>query len=341
MKRNPSLITGIVASAGMIALILDSKTALSGAVEGIELCIRTVVPALFPFFLLSSLLTGSFSGRCIPFLRPIGRLCGMPSGSETILLTGLLGGYPVGARCVCQAYADGHLTRADARRMLGFCSNAGPAFLFGMTGFLFQNKAAPLALWLIHIVSSLMTGAILPGRASVQVNGFQKPHRPSVQVLQESLRAIGCVCGWVVIFRIILAFGNRWFLWMLPRTVQTFITGILELTNGYMDLPAIESESARFVLASVFLAFGGICVAMQTGSVAAQAGLDLKYYFTGKLIQTAISAILALFLSGQRFTDGFRIEPAVLLSLVVITAGGILLLQNKKNSSSIPGASGV
>ena len=43
--------TSILAALGMIVLILDAKTALSGAREGIDLCMRTVIPALFPFFI--------------------------------------------------------------------------------------------------------------------------------------------------------------------------------------------------------------------------------------------------------------------------------------------------
>ena len=50
--RKKQLWTGIAASMGMLVLILDGKTALEGARQGIELCLRTVVPSLFPFFLL-------------------------------------------------------------------------------------------------------------------------------------------------------------------------------------------------------------------------------------------------------------------------------------------------
>ena len=50
--------TGFAAGAAMLMLILDGRTALTGAAEGIDLCIRTVIPALFPFFVLSPLLMG-------------------------------------------------------------------------------------------------------------------------------------------------------------------------------------------------------------------------------------------------------------------------------------------
>ena len=47
----------ILPACGMMMLILDSQTAMHGAAEGIVLCINSVVPSLFPFFVLSILLT--------------------------------------------------------------------------------------------------------------------------------------------------------------------------------------------------------------------------------------------------------------------------------------------
>jgi hypothetical protein len=40
-------------AAGMMLLILDSRTSAAAAAEALEICIRTVIPGLFPFFLLS------------------------------------------------------------------------------------------------------------------------------------------------------------------------------------------------------------------------------------------------------------------------------------------------
>ena len=68
----------------MLALILDGRTAIDGARQGIELCLRTVIPSLFPFFVLSILLTSSLLGSSLIVLRPLGRLFGMPEGAEPL-----------------------------------------------------------------------------------------------------------------------------------------------------------------------------------------------------------------------------------------------------------------
>ena len=108
-----------LASAGwafaMLVLILDGQTAMAGAAEGLALCMKTLIPSLFPFFLLSAMLTSSLSGG-------------------GLLLTGLLGGYPLGAANAARAYRARQLDRAEAERMAVLCNCAGPSFLFGVVG---------------------------------------------------------------------------------------------------------------------------------------------------------------------------------------------------------------
>ena len=125
----------------VFALIVDSQSALMGAREGLELCIKTVIPSLMPFFFLSVLLTNRLSGKKISMLRPLGRILRLPEGAESIFLIGILGGYPVGAQAISQAAQAGSLDRSNAKRMLGFCSNAGPSFNFGILGRMFSSPS--------------------------------------------------------------------------------------------------------------------------------------------------------------------------------------------------------
>ena len=94
---------GLGALAFLLLLILDAGTAAEGMRSGITLCLRTVIPSLFPFFVCSMVLNGSLTGQPFHALRPLSRFCRIPRGSEALLLTGLLGGYPVGAQAVAEA----------------------------------------------------------------------------------------------------------------------------------------------------------------------------------------------------------------------------------------------
>ena len=341
MNRKRTLLMGTAASAAMLALILDSRTALSGAAAGVELCLKTVIPSLFPFFVLSHLLTGVATGSRIRWLRIIGKWCGIPSGAESIFLTGLLGGYPVGAQCISQAYAAGQLRKEDAGRMLGFCSNAGPSFLFGMVGCLFTSGTTAFILWCIHILAALIVGCLLPGRRSSTATLPESRPEPPGQALQQSIRAMANVCAWVVLFRVVLGFSEKWFLWLLPKAGQVIFSGLLELSNGCMDLKQIPEENIRFLLTSVFLGFGGVCVGMQTLSVTGQAHLSPGLYFPGKILQAAVSALMALPVSVFLFPGTAHIDTLYWLIPLILGCSILLPLKKRKNNSSIPVSSGV
>lgn len=283
---------GIGASLGMLVLILDGQTALEGGRAGIELCLKTVIPSLFPFFLLSIVLTSSFSGSSLPLLRPLAHLCGIPNGAESILISGFLGGYPVGAQSIATAYHCGQLKKADAERMLAFCNNAGPAFIFGMISSLFPSMAMVWALWGIQIVSAIMVAVILPRNSSQDVKISGTSTVSVSGALHSALRVMATVCGWVILFRVMITFLQRWVLWLLPTDMQIALIGILELSNGCSELHSVAEIAARFIICSGVLAFGGLCVTMQTMSVTN--GLSLRYYFPGKLLQTAFSITICI-----------------------------------------------
>ncbi len=285
MKQKPYL--AAAAFLGLLILILDSRTALEGAREGLELCLRTVVPSLFPFFVLSVVLTSSLTE--IPLLKPLGQAFGLEEGLEGLLVPAFLGGYPVGAQSVALLYRSGNVEKGTAQRLLAFCSNAGPAFLFGMGSGLFSEGWMPWALWGVHVGSAWMVSRILPAGKNTH-SAICRTGNTSPDVLALSLRVMAQVCGWVVLFRVIISFLNRWFLWLLPPEASVLVMGLLELSNGFCALSALPSEALRFLLCGGMLAFGGLCVTMQTMSVTK--GLSLKYYLAGKGLQTLLSLLL-------------------------------------------------
>ena len=331
MKSRSRIFSIFFAAVGMLVLILDSKTALKGAMEGIDLCIRTAIPSLLPFFIFSILLTGQLNGTDIPLLRPLGKICKIPSGSEAILAVGLLGGYPVGASCVAQVYRSGQLSKADAHRLLGFCSNAGPAFLFGIVSHLFSSARTVWVLWGIHILSALMAGMLLPGKRSSQVRSRPTRGITLPAALQQAVQVMASVCGWIVLFRVIITICSRWFLWLFPEIVQVTITGLLELVNGCHALNNLPSESLRFILCAGFLAFGGLCVTMQTASVTE--GLGMGMYIPGKILQCIISLITAGCVSGFLFRDEGVVNIQWLLPVFLITACVMLTYCIKKKKT--------
>lgn len=331
----------ILVCCGIFLLILDPQSAVSGAQEGLELCIGAVVPSLFPFFFLSVLLTSSLAGKKFRWLRPLGKLLHLPAGSEAILLIGLIGGYPVGAQAVSQAWESERLDQENARRMLAFCNNAGPSFLFGILGRMFSSAIVPWVLWAVHILSALLVGFLLPPAKQNSMTRSSAKPLTVAGALERAVKIMANVCGWVILFRVMISFLNRWMLWVLPETVQYSLIGVLELTNGCAALSNVTCEGLRFVLAACFLAFGGVCVGMQTASVTGKLGTG--YYFPGKFMQLVFSFLMACIVQYFIFPSQSRVmvPPVVIYTMLLTGILTVLLLKKRKNNSSIPALSGV
>ena len=307
----------VFSAAGIIILILDGYTALAGASAGIDLCIKTVIPSLFPFLFLCSVLTSALWGESCALLKSVANTLGLPQGGESILIPAILGGYPAGAQAIADAYHEKRLSKSDAMHLLSFCNNAGPAFLFGMLVFQFPNATYVWALWIIQLLSVFITGLIYYRPASNLVN--LPPRNYSVsKALTQTVKTVSFICGWVVLFQILTAFLTRWFLWYFPKPVQVIITGLLELSSGCCILTGIESVSLRFLVCSILLSFGGLCVAMQTSSVIGD--IPLTPYLTGKLTQVLVTVPMTLLY----LTAGW-ITPAMISSFILV----FLILRKK------------
>ena len=313
----------MIGSLGMILLIFDGKTAVSGVKDGLELCFQTLIPSLFPFFVLSSLVTGALSGVSVAPLRWISRLCRMPDGAESLLLVGILGGYPVGAGNIATEYRSHRLSLIDARRLSIFCNNAGPSFLFGILGPLFPNAGWTWALWIVQISAAVLNGILLPNGSTNTVSSQDSRCVSFSEALNRGVKSIGLVCGWVIIFRLILTYLDRWILVLLPDSCRVIAIGLLELSNGCVALSCIENALLRFVLAGIMLSLGGVCVWMQTQAVFPE--IHLADYIAGRflhcLICVTLSLVIGPYCAGERIGFSFPVFvffPTVMTILVLI-----------------------
>ena len=320
-------VKAVIVGLCMTMLILDTKTALQGAKEGLRLCITCIIPSLFPFCVLSRLMCSMLLGKKLPF----GHLLGMPKGTESIFLLSLIGGYPIGAQCIDDAYKSGAISKNDAQRLLGFCNNAGPAFLFGIMSCLFPNQRALWCLYIIHIISAVFVGMLLPNKSRNSCALNPKSGLTLMRSVEESTKSMVAVCSWIILFKIILAFILHWFGWFLDPISYAAVAGFLELSNGCIALQNVQNHGVRFILASAFLALGGGCVALQTVSVTKNCGIGA--YYTGKLLQCFISLMLAAVVQMFVFSknDIFGAPQYILLVGCSCTLSLLIFLYKTKN----------
>ena len=163
LRRFSRSLTWALPLALCAGLLLQPDAAAQAAKNGLLLCGNLIVPALFPFFILSSLLIST--GGAARFGRLLSGVMGIwfhqPGASASALVLGFLGGYPVGAKTVCTLYEEKLCDRTQAEHLLLFCNNAGPAFILGAAGSaVFHSAAIGFLLLAIQIFSALLVGVL-------------------------------------------------------------------------------------------------------------------------------------------------------------------------------------
>ena len=299
-----ALITPLALLLCLILLLAFPDTGAQAARGALSLCAQTVIPSLFPFFVLSSLLiscgaSGLLSSLLAPLMRP---LFGLSGAGAAALALGLCGGYPVGARTCADLISSGEASREEGERLLLFCNNAGPGFLLGICGgAVFSSPRAGAALYLIHVSSALFTGMLLtrclpPLRARTAPAEKRQARPPFSTALpaavQGALAGILNVCAFVVFFTVF----TRLLLHVLPPSLRaplplSLILGFFELTSGVTALP---NDRAGFLACAALLAWGGASVHCQALSALGGSPLSGKYYLRGKAVQALLSLLLSL-----------------------------------------------
>ena len=291
-----------LALCGVLVLFLTKAGAVrAAAAEALGLCARSVIPALFPFLVVSSLLLSLGLGELLSpmlagLMEPLFRVDGV--GSSALLL-GLVGGYPIGAKTAADLYRGGRLSRPEAERLLAFCNNSNPVFLISVLGVgVFGSVRAGVWLWLIHLLSALLTGLLFRnhgGPARRQAGGtaaFQAVSLSAafVAAVRESLSGMLSVCAFVTFFyvlaRPLASLGG----WLGPVLVG--LTELFSLT------PLLRPDRFGFILASAMAGWGGLSVLCQTAAVLEGSGLRLQSCAAGKAVQGLLAGLLAALLAG-------------------------------------------
>ena len=317
-KNGRFLLWAVLLCSAFAGLLRWPAEAAQAVRDSLSLCAGTILPALFPFFVLSTLVVGS--GLAARLGRPLERcmkaLFRVNGACAAALVLGLIGGYPVGARTTAELYRTGRCSASEARRLLGFCNNAGPSFLIGVVGVgIFQSTKLGLLLECIHIFSALLIGLLcrfVPDTQSAHEKAAE-PLSPARSIsaaallpraVQQSVSALLNVCGFIVLFGVLLKLLNccgllRMAAQMLSALLLPFgvseqwctplLGGMLELCSGVAALPI---GAASIPMAAFLLGWGGLSVHCQTMSVLEGSGLSIRPCLIGKLLHGALSAAL-------------------------------------------------
>lgn len=280
-------------------LLLYPQAAFDGVREGIDTCLSTVIPSLFPFLFISdvSYELGIFALLSSKTEKLMYSLFRLPSAAFPIIVMSLIGGFPVGATLVGKALDSNSVTRTQAQRMLLFCINPGPAFVVLTVGCLLLSSAQ--IGWIIYAsitFSSLLTGVL--SRFLFENENFvakAKPLKISTEpgrlakTLNHSTKNMVNICAWIVIFSCMGKLAENL---PLGRGVLICFRLVSEVTGGAIT----AAEHFALPVVAAVISFSGICVHFQIMPFLIKAKLKYKYFLSVRILCAALSCVITYIL---------------------------------------------
>ncbi len=305
--KKVSYVVPCLALTGIIILImLHSNEAKTGAMKGIELSLKVIIPSLLPILILTNSIVKS---KCsylfdILFGKITTKLFRLPKQATSPILFGLISGYPAGALLTRNLMESGSITESDARRILRFNFNGGIAFIITAVGTVkLENTKAGVILFLCNILSSIIIGAVQGLKHRNNHYYYAKIEKKPISdgiidSVESSAKSVLMMSSYIILFS---AISN---MFELPD----YVMPLLEITNGVF----YSKADISFGLLAFFLSFGGLCIHFQIYDVIKKA--DMHYF--DFLLHRIISGSLSYFL-GKVYTILFPEEASVFSNFAV------------------------
>lgn len=309
MKIKKDFIMLLFLLSAAILLIAFSSSAKSGALNGLEMAGRIVIPSLLPLLIIFNLIANAETKNIIekilaPFTEKILRL---PRSTGSTIFFGLIGGYPTGALLTENLYDHADIDKETAKRLLRFNVNGGAAFIITATGaaVLKSQKAG-----IILFVSTTASALLIAFLSSFHYKKIKYPDSgrfamPLGEALnkstESSVRAVLNIAAYIVLFS---AVSNI-------LTIPQPLVPVFEITNGIVEY------SGFFTLPELagLLSFAGLCIHFQLLSIIKKVGMNYFDFFVWRIIHSLISYGICFLL-----LQAFPSEAAVFSNLADVTA---------------------
>lgn len=296
-----NILLSVSLSISSIMLLFFPKIASDGAYNGINICLKSLIPSLFPFLALSLFLTDSGLSKIlfkIPSLI-LSKISGLDKGLCDMFFLGMIGGYPSCAKNLSTLYKNKKLSPQNAEIMLNFCTNAGPSFLISAVGSkMFLSESVGAILFVSSVMSSFTLIFIYVRKIKTEKIAFTQAKKCSisnslVNSVKGSCGAMCTICAFVILFSVFATF--------IPSAENEFsllrgaFIGIFEVTSGVM-ITAEDISLLRVLVASALCGFGGLCVIFQICAIFSEAGLSIKGFIISRILNSVLNVLYSFIL---------------------------------------------
>ena len=285
-----------------ILLIIKQKSVQASLLNSLKLCVSTIIPAVFPFMILSDYLICNFSSvKQTKVSVLFNKLFGINPIGIIPFFIGNICGFPLGARLSSQLYENNYIKKDEYRLLTIISSNPSLAFVIsgvgaGMRGLIKDG----IILYLSVILSTIITGVIHKNKISASV--FKPKQKEQsfhfIESVKNATQSSISLCAFISLFSIIIniliSFNTPFFLVVIFSSFLEIGSATSIISNS--NLPYL----ATLLITSFTLGFSGLSVYMQINGFSCEK-IDTKYFVKVKttegILSLAITFIASLLLS--------------------------------------------
>ena len=284
----------------LFELLIKKSIIYSSIMYALNMWVNSLIPSLFPFFIISDILINYNITNYIP--KIIKNLCkwlfNINDNMLMIFILSMISGFPSNARNTRTLYDSELINAEEANHILIFTHFANPLFILTTIAvFFFHNEKTGILLLITHYLSNFMLGFFFRNKTNYHglCDNKKKINNDFGNIFTNAIKkAVDTtltICGIVVVFLMLASIIINTF--DLNIYNQMIIKGIFEITIGIEALSKLSiSLRYKLVIASMILAFGGISVHMQVLSQIVGTKIKYIYFFIGRMYQMIIAGML-------------------------------------------------
>lgn len=302
----------LLKSAAVVLLALfcltETDSVKNAVSESVMRCLTTIIPSLYAMLIISGILINTGILGKIPKLAALpGKLLRMSPDIFFIYIISQFAGYPVGAKMLCTACENGHLTKKQAQLLAGVCYGAGPAFIFGcISSQLYSGKTAGQLILISSAGANFILALLLSFlmKKSPQQTEKTAEFRLSAEMLTDSIlsggRSMAVICFMITAFSVLSTFlQENGIIGALSRIIAD--TGLIsaETAHGavlaFLDVTAVSALPRNnyeiLPLICALSSFGGVCVLLQISAVTS-GKLSMKPFILLRIAAAVLSGLI-------------------------------------------------
>ena len=317
-------------------LLIRSDTTEASAYDALKMCASVIIPSLFPYMVISSLLVQTGASDWIGqwLARPVEILFRLPGCTAGAIVLGALCGFPVGAKTACQLYERGSVTKRECERLIAIANNTGPSFVVEVVGAHFWgSRGMGWVIYVAQILSACVLGCIISRKETKPADKQTIPDT-RCDILQsfassvtQSARSVVSVCGFILFFAVVISLiGQITETLSLPFAAPV-LGAVLEFSAGAATASQLGGIWGAF-LTGFTVSWSGISVFAQCKTFTTPHGISLHPTAISKALQGLITGSAAAAYYALWFTPSVAASTAIPqtdISAVFVAAEFIIL----------------